>query len=106
MHDANSNIHNDSSAPWATITMLRVWCMMMVVSSDTPSEHNRRWAASMEGYEGAADDVTVAHQNSVATIAIATPAGTDALATLRQREEQLDRILATGATHANGAGPR
>ena len=86
--------------------MLRVWCMMMVVSSDTPSEHNRRWAATMEGYEGAADDVTVAHQNSVATIAIATPAGTDALATLRQREEQLDRILATGATHANGAGHR
>jgi dGTPase len=80
--------------------------MMMVVSSDTASEHNRRWAATMEGYEGAADDVTVAHRNSAAAIAVATPAGTDALATLRQREEQLDQILASGATRAHGAGHR
>ena len=80
--------------------------MMKVVSSDTASEHNRRWAATMEGYEGAADDVTVAHQNSSAVIEVAAPGASDALATLRKREEQLDSLLAEGATRARGAGDR
>lgn len=80
--------------------------MMKVVSSDRASEHNRRWAATMEGYEGAADDVTVAHQNSVAAIALAQSATSDVLGTLHQREEQLDRILAVGATRGRGAGER
>jgi dGTPase len=86
--------------------MLRRWGMIGNVSSDTASEHNRRWAATMEGFEGSANDVTVAHQNSAATIDIATPTGPDGLATLHQREEQLDRILATGATRGSGAGNR
>jgi dGTPase len=60
----------------------------------------------MEGYEGAADDVTVAHQNSVSAIALAQSATSDVLGTLHQREEQLDRILAVGATRGRGAGER
>lgn len=78
---------------------------MKVVTSDTASEYNRRWAATMEGYEGAADDVTVAHQNSVAAIAVAKN-GNDVSGTLHQREEQLDQILAVGATRGHGAGTR
>jgi dGTPase len=80
--------------------------MMMVVSSDTASEHNRRWAATMEGYEGAADDVTVAHENSVAAIEIATSSSEDVMGTLQRREEQLDQILTTGATRGRGGGNR
>jgi len=80
--------------------------MMKVVSSDTASEHNRRWAATMEGYEGAADDVTVAHQNSQAVIEVAASGASDAVATLRKREERLDALLAKGATRARGAGDR
>ena len=80
--------------------------MMKVVSSDTASEHNRRWAATMEGYEGAADDVTVAHQNSQAVIEVVAPGEAAAVATLRKREEQLDAFLAKGATRAHGAGNR
>ena len=37
--------------------------------TDPPiSERSRRWAATMEGYEGAADDVTVAHRDSWASL--------------------------------------
>jgi dGTPase len=60
----------------------------------------------MEGFEGSASDVTVAHENSVAAIDIASPDGADVLGTLHQREEQLDRILAVGATRGEGAGHR
>jgi dGTPase len=80
--------------------------MIKNVSSDAPSEHNRRWAATMEGFEGSANDVTVAHENSVAAIDIPSPDGADVLGTLHQREEQLDRILAVGATRGKGAGHR
>jgi hypothetical protein len=41
--------------------------MMEDVSGELASERNRRWAATMEGYEGGGD-VTVAHQDSVASI--------------------------------------
>ena len=80
--------------------------MIENVSSDGPSEHNRRWAATMEGFEGSASDVTVAHENSVAAIDITSPGGADVLGTLHQREEQLDKILAAGATRGDGAGHR
>ena len=79
--------------------------MMKVVSSDTASEHNRRWAATMEGYEGAADDVTVAHQNSQAVIEVVAPGEADAVATLRKREEQLDAFLAKGARSGQSCAP-
>jgi dGTPase len=76
------------------------------VSSDLASEHNRRWAATMEGFEGAASDVTVAHQNSVASIDAVVSKGAADQGTLRRREEQLDLILAVGATRGLGAGHR
>jgi dGTPase len=80
--------------------------MMRTVSTETPSERNRRWAATMEGYEGAADDVTVAHGDSTAAIQVTGPRGSFAAGTLEHRERQLDEILAVGATRSHGAGHR
>jgi dGTPase len=57
----------------------------------------------MEGYEGAADDVTVAHRDSSASIDVT---GASTPGTLAAREEQLDATLAIGATRAHGAGHR
>src|SRR5580704_7142525 len=74
--------------------------------TDPPiSERSRRWAATMEGYEGAADDVTVAHRDSSATIDVTD--GASALpGSLAEREEQLDATLVAGATRGHGAGRR
>jgi dGTPase len=60
----------------------------------------------MEGYEGAADDVTVAHEDSSAAIQLTGRSGSSAVGTLEQRERQLDEILAVGATRSHGAGHR
>jgi dGTPase len=71
--------------------------------SATPSERSRRWAATMEGFDGAGDDVTVAHRDSRATVDCTAPG----VATTREdREELLDAHLAPGATRARGAGQR
>jgi dGTPase len=75
------------------------------VSKEPASERNRRWAATMEGYEGGADDVTVAHQDSAATIEVAEYAR-DVSGALELREEQLDRLLNPRATRSRGAGHR
>jgi dGTPase len=69
------------------------------------SERSRRWAATMEGYEGAADDVTVAHRDSSASIDVSD--GSSMLpGSLAEREAQLDVVLAIGATRSHGAGHR
>ncbi|HEY5437571.1 MAG TPA: HD domain-containing protein [Acidimicrobiales bacterium] len=79
--------------------------MIEIVTNEPISERSRRWAATMEGYEGAADDVTVAHENSSATIDVAL--GSRAVTgSLREREAQLDALLAGGATRGRGAGNR
>jgi len=83
--------------------MLRLWGKIEVVSIENASERNKRWAATMEGYEGTRDDVTVAHQDSKATIDISS-AGIGA--TRSEREERLDALLVTGATRGYGAGNR
>ena len=83
--------------------MLRLWGKIEVVSIENASERNKRWAATMEGYEGSRDDVTVAHQDSSATIDH-TSSGIGA--TRSEREERLDALLVTGATRAYGAGNR
>ena len=71
--------------------------------TDPPiSERSRRWAATMEGYEGAADDVTVAHRDSSAAIDVSSRLP----GSLAEREEQLDALLAIGATRGYGAGNR
>lgn len=74
--------------------------------TDPPiSDRSRRWAATMEGYEGAADDVTVAHRDSSASIDVSN--GASMLpGSLTEREEQLDGLLAVGATRSHGAGHR
>jgi dGTPase len=74
--------------------------------TDPPiSERSRRWAATMEGYEGAADDVTVAHRDSSASIDV-NAASSRVPGSLAEREEQLDATLAVGATRGHGAGHR
>jgi dGTPase len=80
--------------------------MMRGVSHESESERNRRWAATMEGYEGAADDVTVAHVDSSAAIDLATSPAISVNGDLEQREAQLDSLLASGATRSSGAGLR
>jgi dGTPase len=76
------------------------------VSGEPVSERSRRWAATMGGYEGANDAVTVAHENSTASIgSLAT--GTSYLAgPLNQREALLDSLMVPGATRSFGAGNR
>jgi len=86
--------------------MLRRWGMIDFVSSESISDRNRRWAATMEGYEGGADDVTVAHQDSKATINVEGVTSANITGTLREREAQLDALLASGATRSSGAGTR
>ena len=84
--------------------MLRRWGMMKDVTNESISDRSRRWAATMEGFDGADGDVTVAHRDSVAAI---EPTGPQWISgTLRQREDRLDALLAPGATRAVGAGHR
>ncbi|HTT58903.1 MAG TPA: HD domain-containing protein [Acidimicrobiales bacterium] len=76
------------------------------MSAEPVSERARQWAATMEGYEGASDDVTVAHRNSTASIGRPVP-GRPSLAGARAaREEQLDALMVPGATRSYGAGQR
>jgi len=85
--------------------MLGLWGTMRTVT-DPLSERSRRWAATMEGFEGADDDVTVAHRDSTATLGRVTSDGRDVAATRQAREELLDERLAVGATRSAGAGRR
>ena len=80
--------------------------MMESVTNESISERSRRWAATMEGYEGAADDVTVAHPDSTATIELRDARGGEVATDLVRREEQLDATWASGATRSVGAGHR
>jgi dGTPase len=74
--------------------------------TDPPiSERSRRWAATMEGYEGAADDVTVAHRDSSAAIDVSDESS-NVPRSLAERDAQLDAALALGATRGHGAGNR
>ena len=75
------------------------------VGHDDITERSRRWAATMEGYDGAGDDVTVAHRDSVARIG---RPGIDGVSGVSrdEREERLDTLLAPGATRSHGAGNR
>ena len=84
--------------------MLRRWGMMAVV--DKTSEHNRRWAATMEGFDGQSGDVTVAHQDSQAAISLVRPGGANVAVAREQREEELDAAMSIGATRGVGAGMR
>jgi dGTPase len=79
---------------------------MEVVSIEPVSERSRRWAATMEGYEGALDDVTVAHRDSSARVGAQPVTPSDAFSPRALRERQLDELLIPGATRSSGAGNR
>ena len=79
---------------------------MTDVSSELISDRNRRWAATMEGYDGGGEDVTVAHRDSEAAIGPFGTGGVPVSSALKDREEELDRRLARGATRSHGAGER
>src|ERR1019366_7823860 len=87
----------------ATHPMLEGREKMENVTDPPISERSRRWAATMEGSEGAADEETVADRDSSASIDVT---GASTPGTLAAREEQLDAPLAIGATRAHGAGHR
>ncbi len=70
------------------------------------SERARRWAATMSGYEGASDDVTVAHHDSSALVGAPREGVASLAGALAQREELLDAMLSPGATRSVGAGRR
>src|ERR1700728_3546768 len=86
--------------------MLRGRGTMGDVSNDPISERSRRWAETMGGYEGSSDDVTVAHRDSSATLDHVVIGHGTMDTPLRQREEQLETLLVSGATRSEGAGHR
>ena len=86
--------------------MLRLWGMMKDVSAELASERSRRWAATMAGHDGASNDVVVAHQDSRAKISLASPSGSAVALSRLEREDELDRQLAHGATRSIGGGAR
>ncbi len=79
---------------------------MGFVGIEPVSERSRRWAATMDGYEGASDDVTVAHRDSMATLGAAPGEAPSFAGPLKEREERLDAFMAPGATRSSGAGHR
>src|SRR5487761_2061803 len=85
--------------------MLGPWGTMGTVNEPV-TERARRWAATMEGCEGGAAAVTVAHLDSRATIVSSRPDGRAVAATREAREEDLDARLCGGATRPRGAGRR
>jgi dGTPase len=60
----------------------------------------------MEGYEGASDDITVAHRNSHAAIGRPETGQPSLSGPRAAREEQLDALMVPGATRSYGAGQR
>jgi len=86
--------------------MLRRWGKMSTVSNEPVSERSLRWAATMSGYEGAADDVVIAHQDSNASVEPAILKDEPLEGTLATRERQLDELLVPGATRSHAAGNR
>ena len=77
--------------------------MMMVVTNHSPDSRNELWAATMSGFSR--DDVVRAHRNSYAVL---DPADSRVITAYSRegREEQLDQILAVGATRPAGSGNR
>jgi dGTPase len=86
--------------------MLRGWGKMTGVSAAAPSPRARQWAATMEGFGGDADDLTVAHVDSRAHVGAPGGDAGPAPLTRRERERWLEEILAPGATRGTPAGTR
>ena len=83
-----------------------LWGKMRDMSDIPISNRAQRWAATMGGYEGASDDVTVAHQDSNASVGPFQEGRPSLTGPLRQREELLDALMTRGATRSDGGGHR
>ncbi len=70
------------------------------------TERGSRWAATMEGYEGSAEAVTVAHADSSAEIGEPGHEPIVPFVSREDREGLIDASLARGATRSHGAGNR
>ncbi len=83
--------------------MLRRSGKMLIVTSEPPNPRNVQWAETMAGF--ARDQIVRAHRTSVAAL---DPGDPQLIIASRrsERETQLDRSLARGATRSVGAGQR
>jgi dGTPase len=86
--------------------MLREWDKMAVVSSELSSERHRQWAATMDGFSGSDDEVTVAHADSHARLSSLGASVDGRVRRREQLEESLELVLAPEATRSYGAGDR
>jgi dGTPase len=76
---------------------------MAVVATLPISDRGRQWAATMDGFTGTDDDLTVAHRDSHARVDVATTGTAFARA---DREEAMESLLRPGATRSVPAGNR
>jgi dGTPase len=76
---------------------------MKVVTNHFDNERTQQWAATMEGFPQ--NEVIRAHRNSVAALDPSDPRLVAAMSR-GAREEQLEEMLARGATRERGAGHR
>ena len=79
---------------------------MAGVSSQFVSERGRQWAATMEGFSGHADEVTVAHEDSHAVVGPPDGPNPHPLLNRELREGELARQLSPGATLGTPSGNR
>ncbi len=86
--------------------MLGLWGMMEDVSSEPVSERTKRWAATMGGFEAHAGDVTLAHEDSSASVDVTSIQSGEVAGTRLEREETMVAAMAKGATHSSGGGNR
>jgi dGTPase len=80
--------------------------MMEDVSSEPVSERTKRWAATMGGFEAHAGDVTLAHEDSSASVDVTSIQSGEVAGTRLEREETMVAAMAKGATHSSGGGNR
>jgi dGTPase len=86
--------------------MLEAWGKMNDMKDEPVSERSLRWAATTVGYEGATDDVVVAHKDSSAIVEPIELDVASTSSTLAARESQLDELLVPGATRSHAGGHR
>jgi dGTPase len=80
--------------------------MMEDVSSEPVSERTKRWAATMGGFEANAGDVTLAHEDSSASVDVTSIQSGEVAGTRLEREETMVAAMAKGATLSSGGGNR
>ena len=62
------------------------------------TQRGQQWAATMDGFRGDRDAVTVAHRDSFAVVTTKVPSAPNAHLRREAREETLDRLMADEAT--------